>query len=820
MKQLLKSLSIAGIAAVVSLSTAHASFSDSFAIPGPDAAGRAGAIMPYTRYDSPQATLAGGATLRVCTLLDAMDIASQASDGSYISLPTAGSSAEWTVDTPGDGVTLRFTMPDNDAGTGLNGSLDVLVNGTKALTVDLTSYYMYQYFQYYSGTPSDTPNGQIPSFAFDEVHFILPTPLKAGDRIQLRNTRGDMVYGVDFIELETVPAAIGKPEGAISVTDFGAVADDGVDDYAAFSAAMAAAARQKKTLYIPAGTFHLSQMWHVYGRGITVTGAGMWHTNIKFTSPARGGGGISGGSGADVCDCVNLEICHMYINSSLRSRYNEDAIYKCFMDVFTGGTVIHDVWEDHFECGFWIADYHGSLEYSDNLKIINCRIRNNLADGVNFCQGTSNAAVYNCSIRNCGDDGLAMWNNSHMGSKDEEGNIFAYNTIELVWRAGGIAIYGGNAHRTYNNYLRDMFMASGIHLNSTFPGHAFTNCAGIEFANNTIVASGTDRDCWNEDLAAIDIKGNVRNISFSNTRIYNSPAYAIRILSDPTGISFHNTTILGSGMAGGTIEYSCVCHSACAIRLQNLNTVFTGDVNIGGVSPDKVGNNSTWPIWTDNNRQLAQSVGYTTVSSDYTVPSLPAAGTIDTGCIHNDGDDDDDPNFGGGDDTPRGYDLIVSDISYSPYPAAIGQPVTFKALVKNAGDTAIPAGTVIGVQFQVDGSTAVITWCDSYDSGLDSGADAWLEANGGTNGNTWVMLPGYHTVTAWVDDVNRLPDEADENNNMLTLPFNFTDITGIATLTVDLPADTPVYNLTGQLVATRPLPSGIYITARHKFLVK
>lgn len=40
----------------------------------------------------------------------------------------------------------------------------------------------------------------------------------------------------------------------------------------------------------------------------------------------------------------------MYLNSNLRSRYSESANYKCFADVFEGGSVIHDIWEEHFEC--------------------------------------------------------------------------------------------------------------------------------------------------------------------------------------------------------------------------------------------------------------------------------------------------------------------------------------------------------------------------------------------------------------------------------------------------------------------------------------
>ena len=152
------------------------------------------------------------------------------------------------------------------------------------------------------------------------------------------------------------------------------------------------------------------------------------------------------------------------------------------------------------------------------MKIYNCRIRNNFADGVNFCQGTSDATVYNCSIRNNGDDGLAMWNHDNQGAHDESNNTFAYNTIEFIWRAGGIAIYGGNGHKVYNNYLADMFMASGIHLNDNFRGPKFQATQNISFDNNVLVRCGTNDDSWHEDLAAVDVRGGVRNVTFNNTK--------------------------------------------------------------------------------------------------------------------------------------------------------------------------------------------------------------------------------------------------------------------------------------------------------------
>lgn len=113
-----------------------------FDIPQADASGRVGAEVPYTRYDSLQANIGGGAQIASSKNFDRMNIASQASEQSYVRLPGKGAYAEWTMDTTGDGVTMRFTMPDSSDGMGLKGSLDVYVNGQYKQTIDLTSYFM------------------------------------------------------------------------------------------------------------------------------------------------------------------------------------------------------------------------------------------------------------------------------------------------------------------------------------------------------------------------------------------------------------------------------------------------------------------------------------------------------------------------------------------------------------------------------------------------------------------------------------------------------------------------------------------------------
>jgi len=85
-------------------------------------------------------------------------------------------------------------------------------------------------------------------------------------------------------------------------------------------------------------------------------------------------------------------------------------------------------------------------------------------------------------------------------------------------------------------------------------------------------------------------------------------------------------------------------------------------------------------------------------------------------------------------------DLIVNSLSY-----ANG---IFKCTVKNQGTAATPAGVGIGVKYSVDGAGK--TW-GSVIGPLAAGASV----NIGTNGVSYAIPTGTHSITAMVDDVNR-----------------------------------------------------------------
>ncbi|MBQ9887381.1 MAG: discoidin domain-containing protein [Lachnospiraceae bacterium] len=120
-----------------------------------------------------------------------------------------------------------------------------------------------------------------------------------------------------------------------------------------------------------------------------------------------------------------------------------------------------------------------------------------------------------------------------------------------------------------------------------------------------------------------------------------------------------------------------------------------------------------------------------------------------------------------------GYDLVITNITWTPANPTEGDHVVFTATIKNNGDTPTPQGTIIGYQVQIDANGTDVLWCDTYDSSLMPGQSVNLTCNYGLAAvEYWTAVRGSHSVTAWVDDIDRLPAETDENNNHYTKTIN------------------------------------------------
>ena len=480
-----------------------------------------GAKMPYRTHEAENATVENGATIQQST--DMESTAVEATNQTFVELPKKDAAVTFNVTEPANALNVRYTIPD-----GASGQLDVQVNGSSVGNLDLSSHSAWQYLKG-DHEYDQAIDGSSARFRFDETRLLLKDiQLKSGDKISLVKKKDDNVpYGIDFIELEQAPAPVAQSENSISIVDKGASANDDSDDTAALLAAVEEAKASGKSVYIPEGRFNFDKQVNIEADNLKISGAGVWHTQLHFTSDKRYGGGIVFGHNSN-----GIELSNLYMDSNLTSRYNEDAQYKAISGTLGKGSKIHDIWAQHFEVGMWIGDYDqtGNMKYTDGLVIENARIRNNLADGINFAQGTKNSTVKNSNIRGNGDDGLAIWSSISDGTNAaaEENNKFLNNTIESGWRAAGIGIFGGKGHEISGNLIKDVFAGAGIRVNTVFAGHNFDlNDSGIKIHDNTILRSGTTNDLYNLHRGAIDfqqVRGTIKNVDVYDNKLLNTLA--------------------------------------------------------------------------------------------------------------------------------------------------------------------------------------------------------------------------------------------------------------------------------------------------------
>lgn len=503
----------------------------------PDAS-QYGAKLGYTTYEAEQGELKNGIVKNAPSSEAEHATVREASGQAYVDLPT-NASVSFIAQADANAVTVRYTVPDGESG-----KVEVKVNNTVIGTLDLSSKSNWQYLDNYKYHPDgdikvhDTPAAdRLARFQFDEVSQLFKEAnIKVGDKVTITNIDSTPV-GIDLVDLEKAPDAIKQPENSVSITDFGAVANDGSDDYQAFMAAIESAKASKKSVYIPEGQFDFSEQLHIYApEGVKISGAGQWHTKLHFTSTKIGGGGIVFEHGTNKIDFGNVSM-----DSDLTSRYNEGANYKGISGTLGNGSSIHDIKIEHFEVGAWIGDYApaSDMHYTDGLTISNATIRNNLADGVNFAQGTSNSTVINSNIRGNGDDGLATWSSIHENTNAHvaENNRFLNNTVELGWRAAGIGIFGGKGHEVANNLIKDNANWGGVRLNTVFKkSHNFDfNDTGISVHDNLLVNNGTNADTYGRVKGSIDLEegrdyatpkkdilGELKNIKIENNTIVNN----------------------------------------------------------------------------------------------------------------------------------------------------------------------------------------------------------------------------------------------------------------------------------------------------------
>ena len=192
------------------------------------------------RYEAEAGTLSGAAA--IVGAADGSDrvvgdLGGEASGRKAVNLIGVGDSVAWTVaatEAGANALVLRFSIPDAPGGGGLSGSIDLAIdnrNGASrfADSLQLTSRYSWLYGGVMDGTklynvPANATTyatASTPTHLYDEIQLKLPIALAAGDTITLaRNMAAAFgIIALDFVELETVPAALTLASGYLSLTD-------------------------------------------------------------------------------------------------------------------------------------------------------------------------------------------------------------------------------------------------------------------------------------------------------------------------------------------------------------------------------------------------------------------------------------------------------------------------------------------------------------------------------------------------------------------------------------------------------------------------
>ncbi|WP_435831121.1 galactose-binding domain-containing protein [Polymorphospora rubra] len=568
-----------------------------------------GAAVPWVSYEAEDANYQG-------VLLQAdplrtfghTNFATESSGRESVRLNSTGQFVEFTSTNQANSIVVRNSIPDAANGGGIEATISLYVNGTFNRKLTLSSRHSWLY-----GNTDDpegltnTPQSDARRL-FDESNALLGQSYPPGTRFKLQRDAGDTAsfYIIDFVDLEQVAPPSSKPAECTSITEYGAVPNDGLDDTAALQRAVTDDQNGViSCVWIPPGQWRQEQKIltddplnrgthnQVGIRNVTIRGAGMWHSQLyTLTEPHLVVGGINhpheGNFGFDIDDNTQISDIAIFGSGRIRGGPGGAEGGVGLNGRFGKNTRISNVWIEHANVGAWVGrDYSNIPELwnpGDGLEFSGMRIRNTYADGINFSNGTRNSRVFNSSFRTTGDDALAVWANPYVKDTSVDighSNQFLNNTIQLPWRANGIAVYGGYDNKIENNLIYDTMNYPGIML--------ATDHSPLPFSGQTLIANNglyrTGGAFWNEDqefgaitlfAAGLDIPG----VTIRDTDIHDSTYDGIQFKTG--GGSIPNVTITNvridkSNNGAGILAMGGARGSA---RLTNVTITNSADGNI------------------------------------------------------------------------------------------------------------------------------------------------------------------------------------------------------------------------------------------------
>jgi hypothetical protein len=514
---------VGGIVAIVSTSmTAEAA---TFGYGSFDVPTGHGAAVPFTEYEAEKAATNGTV---IGPDITHGSIGSESSGRSAVRL-SPGQYLEFTLSRPANAVDISASV-----NKGATATLSASVNGAKA-NERFNVHSKYTHIQtYIAGSPK-------PYHLYSDYRIRLGQSAPAGAKVRIAAEDGTAI--VDLAQFEQVGDALAAPAGAVSVTDLGADPSGSRDSTGAFQRAIDEAGG--RVVWVPAGRYQTRSL--SVARGVTIKGAGPWHTEITQTEPARA---LFNGEG----QTGTFRVSDLAAFGQVSQRSDNEAS-NFFHGVLGRGGTVSNVWVQNFKVGLWLMGAG-----NDTITIENSRFLALLADGVNFNGHVQNGTVRNNYFRNQGDDALAVWS-VHSPVRNTR---FLNNTLVLPNVANGIAVYGGIDTTISKNVIVDTLgLGSGIALsNQTFGIPGFQPLAGtISISDNHLIRTGMMNPNWQHPMGAVRIDandlpvGNGVRIDLRNNTFVESPYSVFQFVSgNGKGLPITNVTIDGATIDGvGTV---------------------------------------------------------------------------------------------------------------------------------------------------------------------------------------------------------------------------------------------------------------------------
>jgi hypothetical protein len=488
---------------------------------------------PWTYYEAEAGMRGTGATLSTGTVWG--DIAYEARGKKTVILDANNEYVEWTGVKSASHVTVRYSIGDGQTGT-----LAVHVNGQHRTDLPLTSVRM-----------RETKTGVIPTTGivrlYDDVMAAVAVPANATIRLQ-KKASDSVAYHVDFLEVETAPAVGTKPDST-----WVSVQQGTGSDRMAFENAISAAASGSKKVWIPSGSYMINPPASGepnrtgYGievpAGVTIRGAGMWHTTIT-----KNYGGSNrrvftvAGNNARIQNfkCVDTITTLDGNGQNVVVRVNND----------TSGHIIEGVWGEYASLvlGFDVM----------NVAVRDNRVRNAYKDTIHFAENASNNLVERNAIRNAGDDSVAFIAYDETGMAN---NTAQYNVSECSYWGRGITIGGGDGNIFRYNLVNDAARAGIFVQTEEYSGRITQFCTNWIVEKNVIVRCGNQNSHGSSGALSIYASRDTpMNGRAEHNLILAPPYHGARIqgyvgdASPPLVVYFRYNAIEASAVSGSRIS--------------------------------------------------------------------------------------------------------------------------------------------------------------------------------------------------------------------------------------------------------------------------